>query len=368
MLVIFSPLNEKIKSIFAEMEHEFYMHRCIELAILGMDKVSPNPMVGCVIVHNNTVIGEGYHQQIGQAHAEVNAINNVLENYGDAATDLLKNATAYVTLEPCAHFGKTPPCADLLIKHQLKRVIIGNTDPFEGVNGKGMAKLKNAGIEVFAGVLKDECEFINRRFFTRIKEHRPYFILKWAQTANGFFAPINQSQQWISGPEAKALTHKWRSEEDAILAGKNTVLVDNPQLNTREVAGKNPIRIVIDKSLDIPLNYHIYNNTAKTIIFNEVKTDVVNNIHYVQMEDMHFYLVQKIAYQLYLMDIQAVIIEGGAHILQQFIAANLWDEARIFTSKTQWASGIEAPKISGKTLEEFFIGNDQLKIIKRIKA
>lgn len=350
------------------MDDVFYMQRCLELAVMGNGNVSPNPMVGCVIVLNNQIIGEGYHQKIGEAHAEVNAIKNVFENYGDKALDLLKEATAYVTLEPCSHFGKTPPCADLLIKHQIKRIVIGNTDPFESVNGKGIEKLKNAGIEVITGILDDKCKFINRRFFTRIKEHRPYFILKWAQTANGFFAPTDQSQQWISGVEAKTLTHQWRSEEDAILVGKNTVLADNPQLNTRAIKGKNPIRIIIDKNLDIPSNYHIFNDVAKTIVCNEVKTDVIANIHYVQMEDMHFYLPQKIAYQLYLMDIQSVIIEGGANILNQFITANLWDEARIFTSKTQWQNGIKAPKINGKILEETIIGNDQLQIIKRNKT
>lgn len=347
------------------MEHEFYMQRCLELAVKGTGNVSPNPMVGCVIVHEGLIIGEGYHQKIGEAHAEVNAVKDVFEKHGGQAADLLKNATAYVSLEPCAHFGKTPPCADLLIKHQIKKVVIGNTDPFESVNGKGIEKLKNAGVEVVSGILDEECRLMNRRFFTRIQAHRPYFILKWAQTADGFFAPADQSQQWISGVEAKVLTHRWRSEEDAILVGKNTVLADNPQLNTREVVGKNPIRLVIDRNLAIPSNAHVFNDAAKTIIFNEVKTEVVNHIHYVQMEDMHFYLPQKIAYQLYLMDIQSVIIEGGANILGQFIAAGLWDEARIFTSKTAWGKGVKAPGIEGEILEEISIGNDRLQILKR---
>ncbi len=350
------------------MNHEFYMQRCLELAVMGMGNVSPNPMVGCVIVHEGKIIGEGYHQKIGEAHAEVNAINDVFAKHADNAPSLLKQATAYVTLEPCSHFGKTPPCADLLIKHQLKKVVVGNTDPFESVNGKGIAKLRDAGIEVITEVLKEQCEFVNRRFFTRIKAQRPYFILKWAQTANGYFAPETASQQWISGPEAKILTHQWRSQEDAILVGKNTVLADNPQLNTREVLGKNPIRIVIDKNLDIPSDFHIFNDAAKTLIFNEVKTEVVNNIHFIQMEDMHFYLPQKIAYQLYLMDIQSVIIEGGANILQQFIVSNLWDEARIFTSKAQWEKGTKAPEIEGTVIEQTSIGNDELKIYKPNKA
>ncbi|WP_113661182.1 bifunctional diaminohydroxyphosphoribosylaminopyrimidine deaminase/5-amino-6-(5-phosphoribosylamino)uracil reductase RibD [Pedobacter nanyangensis] len=350
------------------MNHEFYMQRCLELAVMGMGSVSPNPMVGCVIVHESQIIGEGYHQKLGEAHAEVNAIHDVFAKHGDDAPHLLKQATAYVTLEPCSHFGKTPPCADLLIRHGIKKVVIGNTDPFESVNGKGIAKLRNAGIEVVTDILKEQCEFVNRRFFTRVKEQRPYFILKWAQTADGYFAPANISQRWITGAAAKTLAHQWRSEEDSILVGKNTVLADNPQLNTREVNGKNPIRIVIDKNLDIPSDFHIFNDAAKTIVFNEVKTTVVNNIHFVQMEDMHFYLPQKIAYQLYLMDIQSVIIEGGAHILQQFIVSNLWDEARIFTSKTIWGEGLKAPKINGVLLAQSIIGNDELNLYKPNKV
>ena len=344
------------------MSDEFYMQRCLELAELGMGNVSPNPMVGCVIVHKNQIIGEGYHQQIGQAHAEVNAINDVFKNHGEKnAPPLLKSATAYVSLEPCAHFGKTPPCADLLVKHELKKVVIGNKDPFTAVNGKGIEKLINAGIEIATGVLAAECSYLNRRFFTRINKQRPFIILKWAQTANGYFAPIGNVQQWITGPLAKQLNHKWRGEEDAILVGKNTALVDNPQLTNRN-GGKNPIRIVIDKNLKIPITHHIYNDKAKTIIFNEIKTDVVNNIHYIQMEDMQFYLAQKIAFQLYLMDIQSVIIEGGAQILNQFITANLWDEARIFTSQTNWKEGIIAPKLNGNIVENLSLETDNLTI------
>ena len=358
-------LKRQIKPIFAMMNHEFYMQRCLDIAASGMGKVSPNPMVGCVIVHDNLIIGEGYHQEFGTAHAEVNAINAVLDTHAEKAPQLLKEATAYVNLEPCAHFGKTPPCADLLIRHGLKTVVIANLDPFYGVNGKGISKLREAGIEVLTGVFEEEAAYLNRRFFTRITQQRPYLILKWAQTSNGFFAPIGQKQQWISGPESKILVHQWRADEDAILVGKNTVINDNPQLNTREVNGKNAIRIVIDKNLSIPNNYNIYNDAAKTIIFNEVKTEVIDNIHFVQMEDMHFYLAQKIAFQLYLMDIQSVIVEGGTNILQQFISANLWDEARVFTSIHTWENGLKAPKIGGELLHETQIGNDKLTIFKR---
>ncbi len=349
------------------MNDELYMQRCLELATLGMGEVSPNPMVGCVIVHEDQIIGEGYHQKFGEAHAEVNAINDVFARSGDDAPNLLKNATAYVNLEPCAHFGKTPPCADLLVKHQIKKVVIGNTDPFEGVSGKGIAKLKNAGIEVKIGVLEKDCTTLNRRFFTRIQLQRPFIILKWAQTQNGFFAPANQSQKWISGNLAKQISHQWRSEEDAILIGKNTALIDNPALTNRLTAGKNPIRILIDKQLTVPLTHQLYNKEAKTIIFNEVKTEVIDNIHYVQMEDMQFYLAQKIAFQLYLMDIQSVIIEGGQQILTQFISADLWDEARIFTSNTTWDTGILSPIIKGKIVNNEIIEADQLIILSNTK-
>ena len=349
------------------MNEEFYMQKCIDLAYLGMGKVSPNPMVGCVIVHENEIIGEGYHQKFGEAHAEVNAVNNVFERFGDQAPSLLKQATIYVNLEPCAHFGKTPPCADLLIKHQVKNVVIGNTDPFEAVSGKGIMKLNDAGIATTMGVLEAKCTHLNRRFFTRIQQQRPFIILKWAQTANGFFAPANSSQKWITGTAAKELSHLWRSQEDAILVGKNTALVDNPSLTARLVAGRNPIRIVIDKNLTVPLSHNIYNQEAKTIIFNEVKTDVKDNIHFVQMEDMQFYLAQKIAFQLYLMDIQSVIIEGGEQILSQFIKADLWDETRVFTSSITWDKGILSPISKGNILENFSIGDDQLVITSNSK-
>lgn len=344
------------------MTDEIYMQRCLELAKLGIANVSPNPMVGCVIVNNDQIIGEGYHVKFGEAHAEVNAINAVLRNYGDRAAELLAGATAYVSLEPCAHYGKTPPCADLLVRHRLKKVVIGNTDPFEDVNGKGIEKLKNAGIEVVTGVLQEECSFLNRRFLTRINHQRPYIILKWATTANGYFAPKITGQKWISGPLAKKLVHKWRTEEDAILIGKQTAIADDPLLNSREWTGKNPTRMLIDRKLQVPLSSHIYNEDAKTVVFNEIKTKVVDNIHFIQMEDMQCYLPQKIAFQLYLMDIQSVIIEGGANLLNQFLTANLWDEARVFTSASSWQDGIAAPQINGAIKDNYLIGKDKLSV------
>ncbi|SHE61310.1 bifunctional diaminohydroxyphosphoribosylaminopyrimidine deaminase/5-amino-6-(5-phosphoribosylamino)uracil reductase RibD [Pedobacter caeni] len=344
------------------MTDELYMQRCLELASLGMGNVSPNPLVGCVIVSEGKIIGEGYHEKIGEAHAEVNAVKAVFDRYGDEAAGLLAQATAYVSLEPCAHFGKTPPCADLLIRHQLKKVVIGNRDPFEAVDGKGIEKLRNAGIEVISGVLEEACSALNRRFFTRILKQRPYLILKWARTANGYFAPIGDEQRWISSPLSKRLVHKWRTEEDAVIVGKRTALVDNPQLNAREWPGRNPIRILVDRNLEIPVEHHLYDDVAKTIIFNELKTDIEGNIHFIQMEDMQYYLPQKIAFQLYLMDIQSVIIDGGANLLEQFINAGLWDEARVFTSSVSWTEGVLSPQINGVITEVQQIGNDQLNI------
>lgn len=346
------------------MSDELYMKRCLELAEMGNGQVSPNPLVGCVIVSGGKIIGEGYHQKYGQAHAEVNAIRSVTDRYGEQAVELLKNAVAYVSLEPCAHFGKTPPCADLLIRHQLKKVVIGNRDPFPDVDGKGIEKLKNAGIEVVSGVLEDECFEVNRRFFTRIAQQRPYIILKWARTANGYFAPKNSVQQWISGPLSKKLVHKWRTEEDAILVGKQTAIADNPALSAREWPGKNPIRIAIDRKLEIPADSQLYNADAKTIIFNEQKTSVEGNIHFIEMEDMQYYLPQKIAYQLYLMDIQSIIVEGGANMLNQFISAGLWDEARVFNSASSWDTGIHSPVINGNIMSVIQVDKDQLTIYK----
>jgi diaminohydroxyphosphoribosylaminopyrimidine deaminase / 5-amino-6-(5-phosphoribosylamino)uracil reductase len=343
-------------------QHEKYMQRCIELAKLGAGNVSPNPMVGAVVVHEGNIIGEGYHQQYGQAHAEVNAINQVLSAFDDAE-ELLKNSTIYVSLEPCAHYGKTPPCADLIIKHRIPKVIVGCRDPFDQVNGKGIEKLKDAGVEVLSVILEEECQWLNRRFFTRVQKQRPYIILKWAQTSDGFFAPNDKNQFWITGEESRRLVHKWRSEEDAILIGKNTAVIDNPQLNVRYWQGRPPKRVVIDRKLELSNQLHIYDQSVETLIFNEVKMDIDGNIKYIQLEDFERFVPQYILYQLYLQDIQSVIIEGGAHTLNTFIEANLWDEARIFTGKAELGQGIRAPHITGITTDELLSGNDRLKLL-----
>lgn len=319
-------------------------------------------MVGAVIVHEGQIIGEGYHQRYGQAHAEVNAVNAVLTQYPNAE-ELLQNSTIYVSLEPCAHYGKTPPCADLIIKHRIPKVIVGCRDPFDQVNGKGIDKLQAVGIEVICGVLEDECKRLNRCSFTRVQKKRPYVILKWAQTADGFFAPEDKRQFWITGEESRRLVHKWRGEEDAILVGKNTVVIDNPQLNTRLWSGKSPKRVVIDRKLELSRDLNIYDQTVETIVFNEVKTDIEGKIKYIALEDFERFVPQYILFQLYLQDIQSVIIEGGAKTLKSFIEAGLWDEARIFTGKSVLGKGIKAPFVTGDQFDESLCGDDRLQIL-----
>ncbi|MES2379387.1 MAG: bifunctional diaminohydroxyphosphoribosylaminopyrimidine deaminase/5-amino-6-(5-phosphoribosylamino)uracil reductase RibD [Bacteroidota bacterium] len=342
--------------------HQVFMQRCLDLAALGLGKVSPNPMVGAVIVHEDRIIGEGYHQQYGQAHAEVNAVNDALSKF-DNADELFRQSTIYVSLEPCAHYGKTPPCADLLIKHRFAKVVIGCRDPFDKVNGKGIEKLQAAGIETIVGVLEDECKWLNRRFFTRVQKQRPYVILKWAQTANDFFAPDDNKQFWITGTESRKLVHQWRGEEDAILVGKNTVAIDNPQLNVRYGDGRSPKRVIIDRRLELKPDLNVFDQSVETLIFNAIKTDVDGKNKYIALEDFDRYVPQYILYQLYLQDIQSVIIEGGAYTLNAFIDAGVWDEARIFTGDATLPTGIKAPKINGIIAEEIPSGTDCLKIL-----
>ena len=343
-------------------QHEIYMRRCLELAALGMGNVSPNPMVGAVVVYQGKIIGEGYHEKYGKPHAEVNAINRVVETYADH-TEILRQSIIYVSLEPCAHYGKTPPCADLLIKHRIPTVVIGCRDPFEQVNGKGIEKLREAGIEVISGVLEEECKWLNRRFFTRVQKHRPYIILKWAQTVDGFFAPTNGKQFWITGMESRKLVHQWRSEEDAVLVGKNTAAIDNPQLNVRYGEGNSPKRVVIDRRLELDPTLNIFDGSVETLIFNERITDINGKNKYIALEDFDRFVPQYILYQLYLQDVQSIIIEGGANTLNQFIETGLWDEARIFTGDISLTQGIIAPNIKGIVASEGLVGTDKLKIL-----
>lgn len=335
-------------------EQILYMQRCLSLATKGLAKVAPNPMVGCVIVCNNQIIGEGYHEYYGGPHAEVNAINAV------ANKNLLKEATVYVSLEPCNHHGKTPPCADLLIHHQVKRVVVGCIDPHEKVAGKGIERLKQNGIEVITGVLEAECLKVNKRFFTFHTKKRPYIFLKWAQTLDGFISreksDINNNN-WITCEESKQLVHQWRSEEAAILIGANTALIDDPQLTTRLVEGKNPLRIVIDSNLTLPKNLKIFDNSTPTIIFNQLIEKKDGNTTWIKFDSL-----QSICSYLYQQNIISVIVEGGRKTLQEFINQNLWDEALVFTSKKSFLSGTTAPTIKEHLNKKISIGSDTLSV------
>lgn len=343
-------------------EYEKYMQRCLDLAVLGAGTVSPNPMVGAVIVHQARIIGEGYTSPYGGAHAEVNAVHNVLTQYGEeVGKSLLKESAIYVSLEPCAHFGKTPPCADMLIHYQIPKVVIGCQDPFAKVNGLGAQKLQEAGVEVVMPVLEQECQFVNRRFFTKLAKFRPYIILKWAQTADGYFATNDNSQRWITNTASKQLVHKWRAEEDAILVGTATALIDNPSLDTRLWHGKSPKRVLIDKELTVATTANLYKaDNTDVIVFNAVKTDWNGHLKYIELENFDLYLPQNILYQLYLMDVQSIIIEGGAKTLQQFIDAGLWDEARVFVGADSWGEGIPAPLLKAEIVETKQIASDLL--------
>ena len=346
--------------------HEKYIKRCIELAKNGLGTTYPNPLVGSVIVHKNRIIGEGWHYKAGKPHAEVNAINAVKDK------TLLKEATIYVSLEPCSHFGKTPPCSDLIIKHGIKNVVIGTVDPFSKVAGKGIKKLKEAKSNVTVGVLEEACNELNKRFFTYHIQKRPYIILKWAQSADGFLSPYEiqngqkkPKQTWITNDISKQLVHKWRNEEQAILVGTNTVLIDNPSLTTREWYGKSPLRVTVDQSRKIPENARILNDEAESLIFTAHKESDADNspMHIpVSFEDG---LLDAIMKNLYHKDIQSVIVEGGGFTLQSFIKNNLWDEARVFIGNKVFKEGIPAPKITGRLIEKKDLNTDELYIWKR---
>jgi len=337
------------------MSDQHYMQRALQLAQLGMGKVSPNPMVGCVIVHHDEIIGEGFHEQYGGPHAEVNAVADVTNK------ELLNEATVYVTLEPCSHYGKTPPCADLLVKHQVRKVVICNNDPNPLVAGKGILRLKEAGIEVEVGLLSEQGLELNRRFFTSFEKKRPYVILKWAQTADGFVARENYDSKWISNQYSRQMVHKWRSEEAAILVGKNTALYDNPSLTTRDWCGADPVRIVLDKKLELNRSMHLFDGSVKTYCFTTLEEVDSSNLEFIQVAEITPGVVLK---ELHNRRIQSIIIEGGSKTLQSFINANLWDEARVFTSATHFEKGIKAPDIEGNILSEQNVQQDQLRIIR----
>ncbi|QDH78661.1 bifunctional diaminohydroxyphosphoribosylaminopyrimidine deaminase/5-amino-6-(5-phosphoribosylamino)uracil reductase RibD [Echinicola soli] len=338
---------------------EKYMLRALELAELGRGNVSPNPMVGCVIVHNDAIIGEGYHMKYGGPHAEPNAVNSVKEQA------LLKESTVYVTLEPCAHFGKTPPCANLLVEKQVEKVVIAVADSNPLVGGKGIKILQDAGIEVVTGVLERHARQLNKRFFTTIEKKRPYVILKWAQTKDGFIARANYDSKWISNSYCRQLVHKWRAEEDAIMVGTKTAHFDDPKLNVRDWHGENPLRIVLDKQLTLDKNLHLFDHSIPTLCYNLLKDESEKNLTYVKLKD-HFD-IEDILNDLHHRKVQSVIIEGGSYLLQKFIQSELWDEARVFTGNDTFESGIVAPKLKQRASETLNIMGDCLEIFEQNK-
>jgi diaminohydroxyphosphoribosylaminopyrimidine deaminase/5-amino-6-(5-phosphoribosylamino)uracil reductase len=346
--------------------HDIFMQRCIQLAKSGLGHVAPNPMVGAVLVHNAKIIGEGYHHKYGEAHAEVNAIGNIDET-------ILKEATLYVSLEPCTHFGKTPPCTDLIISKGIKKVVVGCIDPYVEVAGKGIEKMKAHGIEVITEVCEQECIELNKRFFTAIEKKRPYIILKYAQTADGFIGikPGSDTSRQISNAFSQRLTHKWRTEESGILIGTNTALLDNPELNARFYGDKNPIRIVFDKDLKISPTHHLFDGKQTTIVFTESETQSSNtNIVFIKLDFNASSFLREVLKNLLSLHIQSILIEGGTITLQQFINAGLWDEARVFTAPVTWGKGTKAPNLCGdfSLIEEDKIASDTLTIYKNMKA
>lgn len=333
------------------------MQRCLQLAAMGAGKVAPNPMVGAILVHNDRVIGEGYHERFGEAHAEVNCIKSVAET----EKDLIASATMYVSLEPCAHFGKTPPCADLIIRHKIPKVVVGCRDSFLAVDGKGIEKLKAAGIEVIPGILENECLEMNRRFFTFHEKKRPYMILKWAQSSDGKIAAFNGARTYISNEFTNRLVHTWRNEEAAILVGTNTALQDDPALTARLSPGNDPLRLVIDTGLKLPAHLKLFDGTSKTIVFNYSRQAETGNLVWYQVKKEENILTQ-ITTALYSLDIQSVIVEGGARLLQSFIDEGLWDEARVICNEQMViGEGLKAPVLKDNKLhKEQRIQNDTI--------
>ncbi|MGB1232144.1 MAG: bifunctional diaminohydroxyphosphoribosylaminopyrimidine deaminase/5-amino-6-(5-phosphoribosylamino)uracil reductase RibD [Winogradskyella sp.] len=327
--------------------HNTYIKRCLQIAKNGLGTTRPNPMVGAVIVCNGTIIGEGFTDNYGGNHAEVNAINAVKDK------TLLAKSTLYVTLEPCSHFGKTPPCSHLIIKYKIPKVVIGCIDDNPEVAGQGIAQLKAAGCKVMVGVLEAECKAHHKRFFTFHNKKRPYIILKWAETRDGFIAPNTKNEQkpvWITTIYSRQLVHKWRAEEQAILVGKTTVLEDNPSLSVRDWAGKNPTRIVLDSASKLNTNFNVFNNEAETIRVTNNEIDFTTPI------------ANQICNLLYKNNINSVIIEGGRKTLQTFIDENLWDKANVFVGSVEFNTGTKAPKLEGTLILESKIETDTLKI------
>lgn len=334
---------------------EQYMARALQLAELGRRVVAPNPMVGCVIVHNDSIIGEGYHILFGGPHAEVNAINSVEDQ------SVFKESILYVTLEPCSHHGKTPPCSDLIVAHNFKRVVVGSLDPNKLVNGKGIERLRKNDIEVTTGVLEKQCEELNKHFFTAQLKNRPYVLLKWAQTKNGLISDNEKEQgfSWISTRETQKLTHLLRSHYHGILVGRKTVENDNPTLNVRAVNGIDPIKIIIDPTLSLSRDLKVFTG-GNVIVINTCESKSINNVDYIKVEDLE---VETILGALFKKGIQSIMVEGGAHTLSKFIQANQWDEAVVITGDKNFNSGVKAPDIVGRIIRQDQIETDLINFI-----
>jgi diaminohydroxyphosphoribosylaminopyrimidine deaminase/5-amino-6-(5-phosphoribosylamino)uracil reductase len=349
-------------------EHIPYMRRCLQLAKLGAGHAAPNPMVGAVLVYGDKIIGEGYHQQYGEMHAEVNCIASVRQEH----KNLIERSTLYVSLEPCTHYGKTPPCSDLIVEKKIPKVVVGCSDPFKEVNGRGIEKLRRSGIEVTAGILEEECQVLNKRFFIFHTEQRPYIILKWAQTADSKIAYNNGNRMLISNELSNRLVHKWRSEEAAILIGTKTAEKDDPQLTNRLWTGKNPIRLVIDTDLRLNPNLNTFNDQAPTILFNLKKNSIeptkgMTNMVYYYKVVANESLVHQILDACYKLNIQSILVEGGAQLLQSFIDENIWDDARIITNQNLFiGDGLFAPSLkNAKLLHSMNLFSDRVDFFER---
>lgn len=315
---------------------DYFMERCLQLAALGLGATAPNPMVGAVIVKDGKIVGEGYHKVFGGKHAEVNAIEHLSDEFS------FTGCTLYVNLEPCSHFGKTPPCCDLIIRKKIPTVVVGMQDPFSRVNGEGIRKLRENGIEVITGLKEQECHYLNRRFITFHSRTRPYIILKWAESSDGFIGK-KEKRVSISGPLAKAMVHQWRTEEQGILVGAGTVLCDNPQLNVRSFEGRNPVRIVLDRKghLNGMQNLHVLDGTQDTIIVTTVQDYIVPNARIIQVTEHDFF--QEAFQSLHALGLLSILVEGGKTIHDELLKENLWDECRIFKSSERLLEGVSAP-------------------------
>ncbi len=342
------------------------MERCLELAGKGLGATAPNPMVGCLIVCRNRIIGEGYHRAFGESHAEVNAIESVEDQ------DLLSESTLYVNLEPCSHFGKTPPCSRLIAEKRIPRVVIGTPDPNPRVGGSGLRYLEEKGIKVLSGVLAEKCTELNKRFFTFQLQKRPWVLLKWAQTEDGFMdrdrtGKGTQGVNWISGETARQWVHKWRSEEQAVLVGTRTALVDDPELTVRHWEGRNPLRLVIDREARLPGRLRLFSSAADTLVFTSRPGTDSKKVRYVEVPPQDNYIPFILRY-LRGLEIQSLLVEGGAALINSFISSGTWDEARVFTGRKKFGSGLPAPEISLDPAGQLNVGGDLLEIYRNKAA